>query len=85
MIHFAVDLEAPLAQIYLGRIGVAADKEAIDGRDPIGEAVQRHFQIFRPGRAHDHARWVGLIGGSHQTGKDRSRGSREQQSASDGH
>jgi hypothetical protein len=41
---------------------MATDEESIDRRKPIGEAIQRHFKIFGPGRSNDHPRLVRLIG-----------------------
>jgi hypothetical protein len=49
MFDDAVDLERPLTQIHLGRVGVAADKESIERRDPMGETIERHLEISRLG------------------------------------
>jgi hypothetical protein len=49
---------------------VAADEELVDGRDPLIEALERHFEILGAGGADDHPGEIrGMQSGKHAGGR----------------
>jgi hypothetical protein len=50
LVNYSIQLQTPLSQMRgLRRVGMSTDKELVDGRNPLIEPVERHFEIFGAG------------------------------------
>ena len=50
----AIDRQPPLADVDARRVDMGTDEEVIDRRDVVREALDRHLEIQRTSRPHDH-------------------------------
>jgi hypothetical protein len=66
--HFSGDGETPLAGVYGGHVDMRADEQVFRGGEVIGEAGERHFEIFGTDGARQHVPLGPVIGPKQSTG-----------------